>query len=105
MVGAREVDADDHAARARVDRARDRPDRLGEGGAGTAVQQAIGLGVALDRHGCLHPTGFGGSDDDAHALREAAGTGSVEPVDQVVDHQDTVGEAIEMLDEHCLAAP
>src|SRR5580700_5158468 len=67
-----DLDADHHPARARVQERAERSDGLREHAGRAAVQQAVRLGVALDRHGGDDPRRRRGHDRDAHPARERA---------------------------------
>ncbi len=69
VMGGVEVDADGDAAvqAGGMQRGADRAERLGQDAGGAAVQQAVGLGVALNRHGADDALGRRLGDSDAHA--------------------------------------
>lgn len=73
VVGAVEVDADRELGGSAVEHGADGPEGLGEDGGGAAVQETVGLGVALDGHGADDAVGGGLDDGHAHALAEVAG--------------------------------
>src|SRR5690349_742149 len=70
----------------------DRADRLREHARRPAVQQAVRLGVALDRHGGDHPLGRRLGDLDAHALTQGTGTPAAEELPHAVRRCRHVGQ-------------
>ena len=81
VVGAGDVEPDDHEALAGVQGRPDGAGRLDQDGIGAAVQQAVGLGVARHRHREHDPLGGGLDELDAHRLAEGT-------------HRDAVGRGL-----------